>query len=214
MLKSCKLYVIIDRCLIENRDILKVVEDALRGGADIIQLRDKSSDDRALLRYAKDIKQITKRYKRLFIVNDRADIAYAADADGVHLGQDDIQIEEARKILGGKIIGISTHSVGEAERAQRKGADYIGIGPIFETATKKGPAPIGPSILTEVRKRIDIPFFAIGGISLANIMDVKKNGADRIAVAYSATQAGNVYDAVKELKEMLSQDDTVRSCQK
>ena len=214
MLKSCKLYVIIDRGLIENRDILKVAEDALRGEADIIQLRDKSSDDRTLLRYAKDIKQITKRHKRLFIVNDRVDIAYAADADGVHLGQDDIPIEEARKILGEKIIGISTHSVSEAERAERKGADYIGVGPIFKTATKKKTAPIGPSILNEVRKRINIPFFAIGGISPANIMDVKKNGADRIAVAYSATQAGNVYDAVKQLKGALSQDDTVRSCQK
>ena len=204
MLKDCKLYVIVDRAIIKNGDILKVAKEALRGGADIIQLRDKSSGDGALLQYAKSIKHITKRYKRLFIINDRVDIARAVNADGVHLGQGDIPIEEARKILGKKIIGISTHSLDEAKRAQRKGADYIGIGPIFKTATKKKLVPIGPSILAKVRRRINIPFFAIGGISLTNIADVKKKGANRIAVASSVIKAKNIYPAVKRLKEAVS----------
>ena len=204
MLKDCKLYVIVDRGVIKKRDVLEIAKEALRGGADIIQLRDKSSGDGALLQYAKSIKCITKKYKRLFIINDRVDIARAVNADGVHLGQGDIPIEEARKILGKKIIGLSTHSLDEAKRAQRKGADYIGIGPIFKTATKKKLMPIGPSILPKVRGRIDIPFFAIGGISLINVADAKKKGADRIAVASSAIKAKNIYPAVKRLREAIN----------
>ncbi len=204
MLKDCKLYVIVDRGVIKKRDVLEIAKEALRGGADIIQLRDKSSGDGALLQYAKSIKRITKKYNRLFIINDRVDIARAVNADGVHLGQNDIPIEEARKILGKKIIGISTHSLDEAKRAQRKGADYIGVGPIFKTTTKKKLVPIGPSILAKVRRRIDIPFFAIGGISLINVADAKKKGADRIAVASSAIKAKNIYPAVKRLREAIN----------
>ena len=136
MLRDCKLYVIIDGNLIQGRDFLKVADSALRGGADIIQLRDKSSDDRSLLQYAKALEGLTKRYNRFLIINDRVDIARLIGADGVHLGQEDVPVEEARKILKRKIIGISTHSVEQAKKAERKGADYIGIGPIYRTKTK------------------------------------------------------------------------------
>jgi len=196
--------VIIDRGTAKKKDMRKIAEDALKGGADIIQLRDKSSSDKSLLRYAKAIKDITQRYKRAFIINDRADIARAVKADGVHLGQGDMPIEEARKIIGGKIIGVSTHSLPEAKAAQKKGADYIGIGPIFRTATKKKSRPIGASVLSRMRRTVDIPFFAIGGISLANIEDVKKKGVDRIAVVSAATKAKNVRSAVKQLKKALA----------
>ena len=204
-MKDCKLYVIIDREIIKNRDIRRVTKDALRGGADIIQLRDKSSPDGNFLQYAKAIKKITKKYKCPFIVNDRVDIAYIVDADGVHLGGGDIPIEEARKILGSKIIGVSTHNLKEAKKAVKKGADYIGIGPVFTSKTKKGPSPIGLSILRRISKTIDIPFFAIGGISLTNIAKVKKAGADRIAVISSVLKSKNVYDSVRKLKEAISQ---------
>ena len=203
MLKNCRLYVIIDRDVLKTRDIVKAAEGALRGGADIIQLRDKSSCARSLVQYAKRIKALAKKYKRPFILNDRVDIARAVNADGVHLGQGDIPIEEARKILGKKIIGVSAHNLRQAKKAQRKGADYIGIGPIFKTPTKKQLRPIGPSILPGIRKQVDIPFFAIGGIALANIKEVKKRGADRIAVVSSAIKPVNVCRAVKQLKEAI-----------
>lgn len=203
-MKDCKLYVIIDRDIIKNRDILRITKDILRGGADIIQLRDKSSPDGNFLRYAKAIKKITKKYKCLFIVNDKVDIAYLVDADGVHLGQNDIPIEEARKILGTKIIGVSTHNLKEAKKAVKKGADYIGIGPVFTSKTKKGLSPIGLSTLRRVSKTINIPFFAIGGISLTNIAKVKRAGGDRVAVISSVLKTKNVCQSVRKLKEAIS----------
>ena len=203
MLKNCRLYVIIDKALVKNRDILKITAEALRGGADIIQLRDKLSNDEDFLRCAKAIRVITKKYNRPFIINDRAGIARTVNADGVHLGQDDTSIEEARKIVGKKMIGVSTHNLSQAEYAQKKGADYIGIGPIFKTTTKKGALPIGLSVLTEVHKIMAIPFFAIGNISSSNVEDVKKNGAKRVAVASSAIKAEDVYHAVKQFKAVL-----------
>lgn len=210
MLKDFKLYVIIDRDLVKNRNILKIASEALRGGADIIQLRHKSSDDRGFLRDAMAIKEITRKYNRPLIINDRADIARIAGADGVHLGQGDIPIEEARKILGKKIIGISTHSVEQAKDAEKRGADYVGIGPIFKTKTKKGLSPIGLSILRPIGKTIDIPAFAIGGISLNNIKKLRNAGVSRIAVASQAIKSRDVYQSVKRLKEEV--DDAIRSC--
>jgi thiamine-phosphate pyrophosphorylase len=203
-LKDCKLYVIIDREIIKNKDILRITKDILRGGADIIQLRDKSSPDGNFLRYAKVIKKITKKYKCLFIVNDKVDIAYIVDADGVHLGQNDIPIEEARKILGAKIIGVSTHNLKEAKKAAKKGADYIGIGPVFTSKTKKGLSPIGLSILRRVSKTINIPFFAIGGIALTNIAKVKRAGANRVAVISSVLKTKSACRSVRKLKEAIS----------
>lgn len=207
-MKDCKLCVIIDRGVIKKRDILKIVEDALGGGADIIQLRDKSSEDESFLQCARAIKNITKKYKRLFIINDRVDIARLVGADGVHLGQTDLPIEEARKILGKKIIGISTRNLEEAKKAERRGADYIGIGPVFKSKTKKGLSPIGLAILRRIGKTINIPFFAIGGVSHNNIADVKKRGAERVAVVSSAIKTKNVYQSVKKLKEAIN--DTIR----
>lgn len=204
MLKNCKLYVIIDKDIIKKRDIIGIAEEVMRGGADIIQLRDKSTCDKKLLQQAKAVRNITKRYKRLFIINDRVDIACIIDADGVHLGQGDISVKEARKILGKKIIGVSTHNTKQSKKAERIGADYIGIGPIFKSKTKKGLLPIGVTMLRRVSKITRIPFFAIGGITLKNISHIKKAGADRVAVASSALEGKSVYDSVKRLKEALT----------
>lgn len=208
LLKNCRLYVIVDKSLFKKRGVCKIAEEALRGGADIIQLRDKLSDDKNLLLNAKAIRRITKRYKRLFIINDRPDIALIADADGVHLGQEDIPIEEARRFLKNKIIGLSTHNISQAKNAYRRGADYIGIGPIFKSKTKKALSPIGASILRRLSKTIDIPYFAIGGIDCGNMRNIKNAGAKRVAVASSATGPKDVYRSVKKLKEALG--DTIR----
>lgn len=205
MLKNCKLYVIVDRGATGNRDILGVAEEALRGGADIIQLRDKTSSDAEILQCAKAIRAVTKKYKCPFIINDRVDIARAVNADGVHLGQSDIPIGEARRIIGKKIVGISTHNLPEAKEAGKSGADYIGIGPIFKTPTKEKMRPIGTSVLNRVRKTVDIPFFAVGGISISRVRAVKKSGASRIAVVSAAAKARDVRHAVMQLKRELAQ---------
>jgi len=206
-LKDYRLYVIIDIDLIDKRQgVAKVAEEVLRGGADVIQLRDKSSEDGTFLKHAEAIKKLAKRFHRPFIINDRVDIARLVDSDGVHLGQDDIPIDEARRLLGNKIIGISTHSLKQAKDAQANGADYIGIGPIYKTGTKKGLAPIGYSVLSRIGKEVGIPYFAIGGISHANIRELKGAGAKKVAVASSAIKAKNIYRSVKKLKGEL--DDT------
>ncbi len=207
-MKDCKLYVIIDKDLIgRKRDLFEIAEESLRGGADIIQLRDKTSDDGTFLRLAETIKKLTKMNRRLFIINDRVDIARLVDSDGVHLGQSDLPIDEARRLLGRKIIGISAHNVKQAKEAESKGADYIGIGPIYKTDTKKGAAPIGVSVLKRVAEEVGIPCFAIGGISRANIRELKDAGAGRVAVASSAIKARDVYSSVKRLKEAIDDSD-------
>lgn len=203
-MKNCKLYAILDKDVLKNRDILEVAKDVFRGGADIIQLRDKISSDSEFLKCAKALRNMTRRYRRMFIINDRVDIARIVGADGIHLGQNDMPIKDARKIVGKKIIGISTHSLKEARAAKSSGADYIGIGPIFKSKTREKLIPIGLSVLKTVNKNIDIPVFAIGGISLNNINEVKKIGVNRVAVISSVNRAKNVYSSVKKFKEALN----------
>lgn len=176
-----RLYAITDERFHPGRDLLEVMEEALQGGADVIQLRDKTGTKREILRKAKALRELTRRYGALFIVNDHIDIALAADADGVHLGQDDLPLAEARKIVGNKIIGISTHSIEEAREAERGGADYIGVGPVFPTRTKADVAdPVTVSYVRQAAAEIRIPFVAIGGIKLHNVDEVLAAGATRI----------------------------------
>ncbi|MEA3305527.1 MAG: thiamine phosphate synthase [Candidatus Omnitrophota bacterium] len=208
-MRNCRLYAILDRGALKNRDTIKVARDVFRGGADIVQFRDKVSGDGEFLKCARALKNMAKRYSRLFIINDRVDIARVVGADGVHLGQSDMPIKDARRIVGKKIIGMSTHSLKEANAAQKSGADYIGIGPVFKSRTRKKTSPISPPVLKSVNKNIDIPVFAIGGISLENIAGLKKRGVNRAAVISSINRAKNVYSSVKKLKEALN--DTVRS---
>lgn len=203
LLKNCRLYVIIDRGAIGKRNIIKIAGAALSAGADIIQLRDKSSGARSFLLCAKEIKKLARKFKRPFIVNDRVDIARLADADGVHLGQDDLPLDLARRLMYKKIIGISAHTAAQAKDAEKKGADYIGIGPVFQSKTKKGLLPIGLAALGRVNRAVLIPSFAIGGISLDNIADVKNTGAERVALASSAVNAKDVGRAVKKIKSAL-----------
>ena len=203
-MKNCKLCAILDKDVLKNRDILEVAKDVFRGGADIVQLRDKISSDSEFLKCARALKDMAKRYRCMFIINDRVDIARIVDANGVHLGQNDMPIKDARKIVGKKIIGISTHSLKEARVAKSSGADYIGIGPVFKSKTRRKLHPIGLSVLKSVNKNIDIPIFAIGGISLNNINEIKKSGVNRVAVISSVNRAKNVYSSVKKLKEALN----------
>ena len=199
-----KLYVIIDRKSSGGRDLAYLAQEAIEGGADMIQLRDKDSSASEILKVGRAIRDLTRKKKIPFIINDRVDIAVAVGADGVHLGQDDLPIEAARSMMGsGKLIGLSTHSLPQALEAEKKGADYIGVGPIFSTPTKPDYRAVGIDLIREVRDKIKIPFVVIGGIDESNIDEVIAAGARRVAVVRAVCGAKDVRGASERLKERI-----------
>lgn len=205
-LLSRRLYLVTDQELSENHDTPRTVEEALQGGVDIVQLREYSLTDSVLLDMARKIRERTRAHQALFIVNNRPDIAKLSDADGVHLGQDDLPVSEARKILGpGRLIGVSTHSMDQAKKAVKDGADYIGVGPVYPTQTKKNVVP--PVTLDYVRQAAEaglpIPAFAIGGIKLHNVEEVLKAGARRVAVVTGIVKSLQPRKVSEEFKEIL-----------
>ncbi|MDQ0340343.1 thiamine-phosphate pyrophosphorylase [Caldalkalibacillus uzonensis] len=206
-MKDFSLYVITGEQFYPERNYLEVIEEAINGGADIVQLREKKKTKRELLDMAKHLKDLCVRYDVPFIVNDHVDIALAVDADGVHLGQDDLPLEEARKILGpDKIIGISTHKLEEAKRAEEGGADYIGVGPVFPTITKEDVVdPVGLEYVREVVAHIRIPFVAIGGIKLHNVDQVLEAGAERICIVSAIVGAEDVQGAARAFASKIKQ---------
>ncbi len=161
-----------------------IIEQAIEGGVGTIQLREKDLSTGDLYRLAKDVREITERKGASLIINDRVDIALAVDADGVHLGWQSLEIGIARRMVGrDKLIGFSAHSLKEAERAEKSGADYISISPIFDTANKDySIKPLGVSEIVKIKAQINIPVIALGGINENNVDSVLKNGADGIAV--------------------------------
>lgn len=183
-LKDKKLYLVTSSDKFESDDaFLDAIASSLKGGVDIIQLREKNSSAKRIIELGKRIRQLCSLYDAIFIVNDRIDIAKIVEADGVHLGQDDADIESAREILGDSaIVGISTHAPEQAQKAQAEGADYIGVGPVFTTPTKPGRASVGLEYVKWTSENIEIPFFAIGGIDLTNLNDVISSGAKKVAV--------------------------------
>jgi len=175
----------------------------LKGGVKWVQHRDKVRSKREIYEEAVRLRSLTKDFKALFIVNDYVDIAFCVNADGVHLGQDDLPLKEARRILGKKkIIGISTHNLEQAIKAERDGADYIGFGPVFRTITKDAGEPKGIDMLREVKTKVKIPVVAIGGINLKNIRIVLDTGIDAVAVA-SAILAGDIEDNVRRFIDII-----------
>jgi len=166
--------------------------EVLKAEVKWVQYRDKEKSRREVYEQSVILRKLTKDFNAVFIVNDYADIALAVNADGVHLGQEDLPLREARKIMGrNKIIGISTHSLEQAEEAERGGADYIGFGPVFHTATKDAGEPKGTDVLKDVKSAVRIPVVAIGGINLKNLKSVLDAGADAVAIA-SAILSGDI----------------------
>ncbi len=207
LLKNSRLYLILDRAVLDYSAILCIANQAVRAGVDILQLRDKISSDRDFLSLALKLRKITQRKKTAFIVNDRLDAAILSRADGVHLGQEDFAFKPARRLLGrNKIIGISCHNFSQAASAQKEGADYIGLGPVFSTLTKPGLQAIGLEVISKVSSRLKIPFFAIGGISLSNASLVLSAGADRIAVCRAICCHREVFKTCKIFLEILKED--------
>lgn len=180
-------------CNLTTEEMVSVV---LKAGIKWIQYREKDKSCREIYEEAVKVRRLTKEFNATFIVNDHADIALAVNADGVHLGQEDLPLKKARKILGRKkIIGISTHSIEQAIAAEAEGADYIGLGPIFHTKTKDAGEPKGITMLKEIKESVKIPVVAIGGINIENLKSVLNSGADAVAVA-SGILKGNISDNI------------------
>ena len=197
------LYAIIDNSIRPELSNIEIAKRVLPGGTKIVQLRGKGLSSKELLEQAREIRELTRKAGATFIVNDRADIAILSDADGVHLGQDDLPIAEARKILGReKLIGISTHNLDQALKAEQEGSDYIGFGPVFGTKTKADAEEAkGIEALKEVKKKVSIPVIAIGGINLENLKEVIDAGADGVAVISAIVKAENIEETTKRFIE-------------
>jgi len=194
------LYVIIDPdvCL---SNPLEVTKNVIKGGADIIQLRYKKQSDFEFLKLAESISKICHKFNIPFLINDRVDVAILVNADGVHLGQDDLPVNFVRKLLKNKIIGLSTHNKREVNFAIGLDVDYISFGPIFKTSTKLGlPEPVGLTGLKDIRRFVEKPLIAIGGINEENVRDVIKAGADGIAVISAICKSNNVLTTTRNIK--------------
>ncbi|WP_281699896.1 thiamine phosphate synthase [Cetobacterium somerae] len=198
-------YAITDSKSGKNKKFLEYCEDLLKGGAKIIQYREKKRDLKLLLEEAKALRELTLKYNATFIVNDYLDIALLSEADGIHIGQDDLPIKDVRKILGeNKIIGISTHNPQEAQQAIIDGADYIGVGPIFYTETKEDVcAPVTLEYLDFVNKNIKLPYVAIGGIKENNIDKVLAMGAKSICLVSELVGADNTLETTKRINNII-----------
>ncbi|MFM7450845.1 MAG: thiamine phosphate synthase [Leptolyngbyaceae cyanobacterium] len=172
--------------------LLATVEAALQGGVRLVQYRDKTADDRIRLQNGEKLCLLCHRYGALFIVNDRPDIALAVNADGVHLGQQDLPVRLARQILGPqRLVGRSTHCPEDLQRAIQEGADYIGVGPVYETPTKAGRPAAGLDYVRYALQQATLPWFAIGGIDLTNLSEVLAAGAQRVAIVRAIMQAAD-----------------------
>ncbi|MDI6758131.1 MAG: thiamine phosphate synthase [Candidatus Omnitrophota bacterium] len=205
LLKESCLYAVLDKKTAAKFVLCGIVKQLKSSGINIIQFRDKVETKESILKEAFCFSKILLKSKTIFIVNDYPDVARLINADGLHLGQADISIKLAREILKpDKIIGVSCHSLKEAVRAQKNGADYISIGPIFSTPTKPEYRAVGLDLIKKIKKKIHIPFFAIGGINQDNIDKVISAGARRIAVCRAILDSEDVYEKVKFFKKKLS----------
>ena len=187
------LYAVLDPEQIVGRDAVKVLHDLLAGGAKFLQLRVKALPPNEFFDLARLARTETRSHGCKLIVNDRVDIALACDADGVHLGQEDLPLAVGRKLIGNRIIGISTHDLDQAREAARNGADYIGFGPMFGTSTKDtGYTARGVVMLREIRAGVNLPIVAIGGINEQNVEQVWRAGANSAAIISDVLRAENI----------------------
>ena len=202
--KSMLLYAITDRGWLKEGETLEgVVEDVLKSGATFLQLREKIQGHEEIVEMAKKLQALCKKYKVPFVVNDDIMAAKEMDADGVHIGQSDMEYTKAREILGpDKIIGVSAGNLQEAKEAERVGADYIGVGAVFHTDTKKDATSLTMDQLQEICESVSIPVVAIGGISVDNALELKGTGIDGICVISAIFGSENPSEATKKLLDL------------
>jgi thiamine-phosphate pyrophosphorylase len=200
-IEEWRIYVITDRSLSKGRSNEEVIRQAILGGADVVQLRMKETSTVELYREAVLLRTLTRAMDTPFIINDRVDVAMAVDAEGVHLGQDDLPISIARRILGPqKIIGASTHSLEQVRGATREKPDYVSVGPIFSTTTKEAGPPVGVDLIRKAKEKNTVPIVAIGGIRLENVTEVLHAGADVVAVVSAVVGADDIEGTLQSFK--------------
>jgi len=199
-LNDARLYLILDRQVNSYERLFEIAQQAIPAGIDIIQLRDKSGSAKEILNFSKRILKLTKR-RIPYIINDRIDLAITCGACGVHLGQDDVPVKLARRMMGSNaLIGVSCQTMAHARRAVEEGADYIGFGSVFRTLTKPDRRPMNLKLLSRIIKNISIPVFVIGGIDLKNWKHLNSIGVHRIAVCRAICQARNLERTIKHFK--------------
>ncbi|GAB6169523.1 thiamine phosphate synthase [Clostridium carnis] len=192
-MESLKLYLVTDSEILKDRDFYYSIEEALKGGVTMLQLREKEKSGKEFLEKAIKLRELTKKYNVKFIINDRVDIALLCDADGVHVGQSDIPGSYVRKLIGSnKILGVSARNVDEAKKAKEDGADYIGVGAMFGTNTKLDAKHVSIETLKEIKDKVSIPIVAIGGLTLNNIDNIKKVNIDGYAVVSAILKSENI----------------------
>lgn len=201
--KNMLLYAVTDKTWLNGRHLYEDVEEALKGGVTCVQLREKNIDEEMFLEEAMEIKSLCKKYNVPFIINDNVDIAVKCGADGIHVGQKDMNVAKAREIAGeNMIIGVSAHSLEEALEAEQRGADYLGVGAAFKTSTKSDAQSISLDTIKAICEAVSIPVVAIGGISKENIMKLKGTGVDGVALVSAVFASENIEEECKKLKKL------------
>lgn len=201
------LYVITDSRLFQGRSHIEIARAAIAGGATAIQFREKDMNTRQMIDIAREIRALTLGAGVTYIVNDRVDVALDVDADGVHVGQDDMPAPLARRLIGKeRILGVSASNLEEALKAEREGADYIGVGSIYSTASKPDAGlPVGLGVLAEIARRVSISVIAIGGIKEENVGEVIKGGARGVAVISAVVLAPDMEEATRRLRQRIEE---------
>lgn len=201
--KDLLLYAVTDRYWLNGETLYSQVEKALKGGATFIQLREKELDEEQFLEEAKELKELCGRYHVPFVINDNVGIAAAMDADGVHVGQSDMEAGDVRAKLGpDKIIGVSAQTVEQALLAQKHGADYLGVGAVFQTGSKDDADDVSHEMLKAICEAVDIPVIAIGGISKKNVLELSESGICGVAVISAVFGQPDIETATRELKKL------------
>jgi thiamine-phosphate pyrophosphorylase len=202
MYLNCSVYLVTDRAILGGRSLFDAVRRAIQGGVTLVQLREKNISSREFFELAVNLKKVVNSFNVPLIINDRLDIALAADADGLHIGQEDLPIESARRLLNGKILGYSVENVKQSVYGEQNGADYLGAGTVFATSSKEDACePIGLDTLKEIKQAVSIPVVGIGGINESNIGAVKKTGIDGISVISAILGKKDIKNAAEKLSQ-------------
>lgn len=201
--ESLKLYAVTDRQWLKNKSLAAAVEEAIKGGVTFVQLREKNTDYENMKKIALEVKAVTDKYNIPFVINDNVMLCKEIDADGVHVGADDMSVSEARKILGNsKIIGGTARTLERAIQAYNEGADYLGIGAVFNTTTKEGTTHMTKDLANKINSTIPIPTVAIGGINSENVSQLKGYGVNGIAIVSAIFAQENITDACIKLRNL------------
>ena len=198
--ESMRLYAVTDRMWLGENSLSEQVEDCIKGGATFVQLREKKISFDEYVALAKEIKKVTNKYEIPFVINDDVEVAIACGADGVHVGQQDMQACDVRNKVGDMILGVSTQTVEQAVLAEKMGADYIGVGAVFSTTTKLDANAVCIETVKAICQAVSIPVVLIGGITKQNIMQLKGSGADGVAVVSAIFAQDNILEAAKEMR--------------